>query len=123
MNESSNAKKCTKQKSKGHYSRKRKCWRKKVKAAVVGIKYNIILGNSDLEAAEISTVSISKVINVETDTREDGDKITGLGLWTQNSYTIFFRIAQNVSKQILYITSKYTPKEVRLSKLFIPEMQ
>ena len=100
MNESSNAKKCTKQKSKGHYSRKRKCWRKKVKPAVVD---NIILSNNDLEAAEISTVSISKVINVETDTREDEDKITGLGLWTQKSYTIFFIYlpAQNVSKQIL----------------------
>ena len=104
MNESSNAKKCTKQKSRGHYSRKRKCWRKKVKAAVVGIKYNIILSNSVLEATEISTVSISKVINVETDTREDEDKITGLGLWTQKSYTIFFIYlpAQNVSKHILY---------------------
>ena len=55
MNESSNAKKCTKQKSKGHYSRKRKCWWKKVKAAVVGIKDNIILSNSVLEAAEISS--------------------------------------------------------------------
>ena len=51
-----------------------------MKAAAVGIKYNIILSNSVLEAAEISTVSISKVINVETDTREDEDKITGLGL-------------------------------------------
>ena len=52
---------------------------------------------SVLEAAEISTVSISKVINVETDIREDEDRITGLGLW------IFFIYlpAQNVSKQIL----------------------
>ena len=92
MNESSNAKKCTKQKSKGHYSRKRKC-----------LRNIIILSNSVLEAAEISTVSISKVINVETDTCEDEDKITGLGLWTQKSYTIFFIYlpAQNVSKQIL----------------------
>ena len=53
MNESSNAKKCTKQKSKGHYSRKRKCCWKKVKAAVVGIKDNIILSNSVLEAAAL----------------------------------------------------------------------
>ena len=64
----------------------------------------ILLSNSVLEAAEISTVSISKVINVETDTREDEYKITGLGLWTQKSYTIFFIYlpAQNVSRQILY---------------------
>ena len=62
-------------------------------AAVVGIKYNIILSNSVLEATEISTVSISKVINVETDTREDEDKITGLGLWTEILYNIFHLLA------------------------------
>ena len=88
MNEFGNAKKCTKQRSKGHYSRKRKCWRKKVKAAAVDIvaEGNLVEletelvvpeDNTVLEEAEISMVSISKIINVETETQDNEDKVTG----------------------------------------------
>ena len=57
------------QRSKGHYSRKRKCWRKKVKAAAAVAEGNLVElekklvvpeDNSVLEEAEISMVSISK---------------------------------------------------------------
>ena len=58
------------QTEKGHYSRKRKCWKKKVKAAAVDIvaEDNLVEletelvpeDNSVLGEPEISTVSISK---------------------------------------------------------------
>ena len=112
MNEFGNAKKCTKQRSKGHYSRKRKCWRKKVKAAAVDIvaEGNLVEletelvvpeDNSVLEEAEISMVSISKIINVETETQDNEDKVTGYRIWwTQKCFlTDTIELADLIPKQ------------------------
>ena len=133
MNESGNAKKCTKQK--GHYSRKRKCWRKKVKAAAVDIvagrnlveiETELVVpeDKSVLEEAEISTVSISKIINVETETHDNEDKVTGYRMIDRNFKLYFpFTCLPRMFPNRYDRTGRFTPKKERISKLFISKMQ
>ena len=82
--------------------------------------------NSVLEEAEISMVSISKIINVETETQNNEDKVTGyIGYDGHRNFKLYFPFTclPTMFPNRYDRTGRFTTKKERISKLFISKMQ